>query len=59
MKALLATLLLVSTSAYAFNGVLIKQYIEDGYRICVYQDGAAIRSKTVTLSNPCPVNYKD
>ena len=59
MKKLLLTLLLVSTSAYAFNGVLVKQYREGSDRICVYRDGSQTRTLVVHASNPCPVNYSD
>ena len=59
MKKLLIALLLVSASAYAFNGALVRDYVRGDTRFCEYRDGTEVRVVTQHSSSPCQSYLND
>lgn len=57
MKKLLI-LLLVTASAHALTGVLVKEWTQGDTRFCQYRDGTATWVVTHHKSQPCDINSR-
>ena len=49
-------IMLAGWAATAAAGVLYKQTTDGDYRTCYYKDGTKITTKTIHISQPCPIN---